>query len=278
MKKQDFLNTLAERSGIDATKIVEIINSENEDIDIELSNVNLFTDDELTDKLKNHVSISKPTLIEMEIKNARNDFELEFEGKTMKNLVNAAIEKGKAEAGIKPNEKIKEQESIIQKLKSNIDQLENDFNSKLTAREKEVNNLKADYLIQNMIPDGLDTPLSKKDITTLFKAENTVKNEDGKMVFADINGEIYRNDKTLNILDSKDVVNNWLANKGIKMKSTNGRGLGNDNGKNIGKTKLGNISNSDEFYKYCKENDIPDRDRYKLIPQIQEENPDFVLE
>lgn len=275
MKKQDFLKILSDRTGIEVTKITEIINSESDDVDVEIKNIQIFTDDELTERLKNHVNISKPTLIEMEVKSARNEYGLEFEGKTITNLVNAAIEKGKKEADIEPNEKISELESINQKLKSNILEIEEKHSSELEVKNKELNSIRNDSYINSLIPDNLDTSLSKNDIAVLFKSDNTAIHENGKITFTDINGEPYRVAKTQDIKDNNTVLNEWLEAKGIKEKDLEGRGGDNNRGKK--NTGLSSIKNSDDFYKYCDDNNIPQEERFKLIPQIEKENSEFVL-
>lgn len=276
MKKTDFIQVLADRTGLKADDITSAITSEQDEIELTVSEVHLFNDEQLADRLKNHVEKSKPTILEMAIKDARNTLGLEFEGKTIENLAKAAIEKGKKEAGVKPNEALAEKETIIEKLRQSIIDIE-------AGKETEVNQWKDKYskaqinqFVNGMIPDNLDTPLSKKDLATLFKNDINVVEQDGKKVF-EKNGEILRDIKTQNPLTESLVIENWLTEKGIKMKSTeSGRGEGNTRG-NTSPTKIDGIETSEDFYKYCSENKIPQNEQAKLLAEVRKTKSNFYL-
>lgn len=285
MKKEDFINILSERTGIQSEKIIEYINSENEELEeLEVPNVNLFTDEELTARLKNHVDISKPTIIEMAIKERRNDLKekygVDFEGKNLDNLVNAAIEAGE-KLGLKkgegkPNEQIDEKNKIIEKLQKNLMDIEAQKEDAVSSLKSRIDQMEINTYLNSLIPDNLDTSLSKKDLGVLFSSDVNSKKENGKVLFFK-NGEILRDDKTQDALSGEQVMINWLSNKGIKQKeSKSGRGEINEPGK-IKKTKLSGIETTDDFRKYCKENNIPANEQIKVLKEIREEKPDFYL-
>lgn len=275
MKKDELLSIMSERTGLEATKIAEIINSENEEIEgIELPQLHVFDENQLSERLKNHVDISKPTLIEMAIKDARNKLGLEFEGKTIENLAKAAIEKGKQEAGIKPNEALKEKDSIIEKLQKTIEDVENDYKTKLETKETELSQIRTNQNIYSLIPDNLDTNLSKKDLAILFKNDVQTVEQDGKLLYKQ-NGEVLRDAKTQNHLSGEAVINNWLSEKNIMTKQENkGRADGNSKTKT---TNLDSITTSAEFYAYCDANNIPRSEHPEIMKKIRETNSNFFL-
>lgn len=275
MKKSELLSAMSERTGLDATKIAEIINSESEEIEgVELPELHVFNKEQLSERLKNHVDISKPTLIEMAIKEARNSLGLEFEGKTIENLAKAAIEKGKKEAGAKPNEALAEKDSIIEKLQKTIQDVENDYKTKLETKEGELSQIRTNQNIYGLIPDNLDTQLSKKDLAILFKNDIQIVEQDGKLLYQQ-KGEVLRDAKTQNPLSGEMVINNWLAEKNIMTKQENkGRADGNSKPKT---TSLDAITTSAEFYSYCDANNIPRSEQPELMKKIRETNSNFFL-
>ena len=235
---------------------------------------NLFNKEQLSERLKNHVDISKPTLIEMAIKEARNSLGLEFEGKTIENLAKAAIEKGKKEAGVKPNEALAEKDSIIEKLQKTIQDVENDYKTKLETKEGELSQIRTNQNIYGLIPDNLDTQLSKKDLAILFKNDVQTVEQDGKLLYKQ-NGEILRDAKTQNPLSGENVINDWLSKKNIMAKQENkGRADGNSKPKT---TSLDAITTSAEFYSYCDANNIPRSEQPELMKKIRETNSNFFL-
>lgn len=282
MKKVDFLKTLSELTGIEAEKIVEHVTSEEEELEgVEIAEKHIFTEDELTARLKNHGSKSGVTAVEMAVKDARNDFELEFEGKTIKNLVNAAMEKAKTnaleEAKIKPNEQLAEKDKVIDGLRKSIIKIEEEKDAKITELSKSISTMQEDNVISSLIPTNLDTPLSNSDLKVLFRNEfGTKKNDDGKLVFTDKSGEILKDEKTQEPLSGKVVIDQFLETKNIKVKNGSGRGGDDDNIDT--KVSLGNIKTTKDFYDYCAENKVSDREQVKLLTEIQKENPDFALE
>lgn len=275
MKKPELLQIISERIGLPTDDIISKINSEEEEFELELPTVHVFNDEQLTDRLKNHVAKSTPTLLEMAVKEARNNNGLEFEGKTVENLVKAAIEKGKKEAGAKPNEALKEKDEVIEKLRQNIIDIEKTKDSEYETLQNKLSKIETSQLIKDLIPDKLDTQLSKKDLSTLFKNDIAVKQIDGKNVYEE-DGEVLRDGKTQNPLTGNQVMERWLNQKGIKEKTeTSGRGEGNS--KHTTNTKLENIETSEDFYNYCSENNVPQNEQGKLLAEVRKTNTNFFL-
>lgn len=285
MKKKDFIKRLSEMTGLEPDKVVEYINSDNEEIEgLELPELSFFTEDELSAKLKNHANSSSKTFIEMAVKDARNKYDLVFEGKNMDNLVVAAMEKARDESKEeienlkkKPNEQLLEKDKIIEGLRDSVKKIETEKQNEVERLTASINKMKSDNFINSVIPTNLDTPLSQSDVSVLFRNDHGIKEENGVMVFTDKQGNVLRNEKTQDPLKSDEVVNNWLTMKNITIKDVEGRGGDNDAG-NIGKLRIKNIKTTNDFNKYCKENNIPDRERHKALIEIRKENPEFILE
>jgi hypothetical protein len=280
LQKQD-IKKLSELTKIPVKTLTTAIESE-EETPLEFNDdLQVFDSEELEVRDKETAKKAGNTAIEMAVKEARNDNELDFQGKTIPNLVTAIIAKTKKaaleEAGKKPNETIEQQKQQIETLQSNIEKLEKDKDEEIkqlkTEKQKVLNNMS----VSSKIPDGLNTAYTNRDLTNLFNIEHEVKIDD------DGNRTWYRDGKPL--LDKKtqkpeeldDIISGWLDGKGIKAESNpQGRGAGDNKGKKD-KTEISKIKTSEDFYTYLKENDIPHEKRKEILAKIREENPEFVL-
>ncbi|MFA5572132.1 MAG: hypothetical protein WDA42_03415 [Candidatus Bathyarchaeia archaeon] len=281
MKKDDFLQKLSERAGIEATKIAEIITAESDEVEgIELPEVHIFTDEELSTRLKNHVEISRNTVIEQAIKEARNNlkekFGVTFEGKNIDNLVAASIEVGKKEAGAKPNEKIEELNKVIETLQGNINNVESEWKNKYSELENKHKTIQRNLFIKSILPTDLDTTLSHDKVVALFNMDVQVDEDNGQTIFKDANGNPYRDPKTQNPLKAEEVVTMWLDQTNIKRKNPEGRGGANEHGKPNG--SLASIKSTEDFYEYCKTNNIARKDYGNVLVEVQKVLPEFRLQ
>lgn len=283
MKKQDFLKKLSDLTGIEVAKITEAITSDKEDIEINLVDKHVFTEDELEARLTNHAKQSGKTFIEMAVKEARNKLIEEFgqdgmfEGKTIENLVNKVKELGEKKANIKPTEALKEKDEVIKKLQENIKSVELEWKGKYDKTIAEKNEIMNNLQIRSMLPSDLDTTLPIEKIAILFNSDRKIRiNEDGKREFTDVNGNVLRDLKTQNPLSDKEVMESWLNENNLKRKTAEGRGSGNDHGK--GSTAISDIKTTEDFNKYCTDNKIPQGQQSKVLLEIQKVNPNFMLE
>lgn len=284
MKKKDFIKKLSDMTGIKAKDLVEHINSEEEEIEgLELPDLQFFTEEELESRLKNHGSKSGNTAIEMAVKDARNKHEFEFEGKTIDNLVEAAMNKGRAESAEEieqlkgePNTQLEEKDGIIETLKKNLKQAEEDKQVEVEKLNNKLGSIESNNMIASLIPDKLDTELSSNDILVLFKNDRSTKKEDDVIVFTDAQGNVLRDDKSQDPLPGKQVMSDWLTEKNIKVQNDDGRGGDDEHGNKTLSTK--GIKTTEDFYNYCKDNNVPNRERAELLTEIQKENPEFALD
>lgn len=229
MLKQETIEAFAKFAGVSASDLEAKIKSTSEE-DITLQKVNVFTDDQLTERISNEKTTSynegKTAGVEMLVKDKKKELGYEFEGKDFDSLLTHHSNKIKETLG-KPNEKITELTNDIEKMK-NAHSLELESLSK----EKEtllgkVNSLNTKSQLMNIIPQN--TTLSKDDMITLFNANYQVVQEDGKTIVKQ-NGETLKDATTASPLNLNDVFTNWATEKKY-ITGTPGRGGGNDGGK-----------------------------------------------
>lgn len=291
MKKEDFISKISEKIYISAEKLKEIFTSENEDIEIPeikttkgeviaFNDLWVFTPSELKTSMEN----AGKTAVEKEVKAQRDvlkeEHGVDFTGKTLPNLyeaaINAGIKKGEESASVKPAEALKVKDEIIIKLKEQqkID------TQKIESLESDLNNTRIGYDIDStllsLIPQIDTLPFTKEDYMALYKKDFQVSIEDGKKVIKR-NGEILRVEKTQEPLTIEQHLQTWLTEKNIVAERIPGRGEGDAGGEGK-KTEFSSIKNSDDFYKYIESNEIPNNKQSEVLLKIQKENPHFVLE
>jgi hypothetical protein len=132
----------------------------------------------------------------------KKELSLDFQGKTIKGLVEAANKKAIADAKIEPD-----------KLNETITKLQNtvkEYETKLAEKDVEVENIRTTHDVYTDIPDfGENAPaVTKKEVADFmklngyeFKKDGTYK--DGKRI----------NDKLENAVPRKDVINSFLKEK-----------------------------------------------------------------
>ena len=135
---------------------------------------------------------------EMLIKDAREKYELDFEGKTIDNFADALKAKVITESKIEPNKKIQELEDDKKKLQQNYTNLEAEFTTFKTSITEKETRQKKDTALLGFIPD---TGLKVNKNITLLALKNQAGidigfSEDGKAIPL-INGQVKKNDKTL---------------------------------------------------------------------------------
>lgn len=194
--------------GLEAGKLQEMITSE-ENHTIDLSSKVILDRSAYDERLANIKKESATIAIEMAVKEQRNNLGLEFQGKTIENLVNAIKAKTESESKIEPEEKYKNLKTDFEKLQSNLQAKEQEFDSFKTNIEKQnlANEIKNEFT--KHIPDN--TLVSKATIFTEAKERGfSFEKEEGKIVIKDASGAILKNDN-LSPLEVKDWVTNFAT-------------------------------------------------------------------
>jgi len=211
--------------GLESGKLQEMIGSD-EVHKIDLSKKVILDESVYNERVSN---IKKETIQhtqEVFIKDLRNEFGLEFEGKTKDNLINGfktKLEKVK-------DESIKDPEERYTNLKSDFDKLQTNFVNK----EKEVETIKNEFSqkeklqkIKNdvfqFIPEN--TLVSKN--TIMIEAEQKgfmFDTEDGNTVIKDRQGNILKNETTLSPIGIKEWITEFSTPFLPKVDGGNGGG------------------------------------------------------
>ena len=229
MLKIESILKLAEVAKLTPEQVVTLkalhASEKEEALSFELPKINTFTDDELTVLKKNTertgYDIGKIAGIEMDVKAIRDEMGLSFDGKTVKNLLEAATKKALLDANIAPDKKVNELNADLDKLRKNITTLESEKTNLLSDFTSFKQTIAIDSEIVKHIPDNLGG-LSKEDNLTLLKSVFTPKMDEGKLVFLK-NGETIK-DQTATPLTADKVVNLYAETKKFSIPKTPGRG------------------------------------------------------
>lgn len=188
---------------------------------------------------------------EMLIKDAREKFELEFEGKTLDNFADAFKSKVITEAKAEPSKKIQELTDNFNNLQSNYNNLNDEYTGfKETISQKETQS-KKDNTLLSMMPDSL---MVDKDIALIaLKTKTGIDvqfSEDGTPLQV-VNGQV-RKDKSLEPLTlNKDFITDQLSELNLLKKVA---GSSNGDGDSLSGGKAGSY---EAFVKEMENNNIP---------------------
>ena len=219
------LGDVAKAAGIKEEVLKEALESE-ESVKIEVNPDRVvYESKEDLETYVNNVSKEKSkAALEIAVKEKRNELGLEFEGKTIDNLVNAIQEKALTDAKIEPNEKIKGLQSDLEKLRTQLtekdsayEQLQNKY--KVEGQQRTINN----KILESLPKEG--TIIGQEEMLTLFKSKYDVSlNDEGSIVVSQ-NGEVLK-DNLMNPKGLSDIANEFSTSY-IK-KPDGGRGKGNE--------------------------------------------------
>lgn len=214
------LNEVEKALGLEEGKLAEMITSE-EAHTLDLSGKIILDKTSYEERIENLKKESAKSALEIAIKEQRNALGLEFQGKTMDNLVNAIKSKVEAESKVEPEEKFKNLKSDFEKLQGKLSEKENELVTFKTTIEKE----RAESEIRNAftkhIPDN--TLVSKSTIFTEAREKGfSFEKEDGKIVVKS-NGEVVKNEN-FSPVDIADWVSNFVTPYIAKVDGGRGKG------------------------------------------------------
>lgn len=195
------LETILGAVGLNKESFIEAMQSESE-VELEFSKPTLeafspdaFADDEKFQTFKRNFSEEQKTAgREMAIKDARNKYGLEFEGKTIDNLVNAVTAKVESEATAEPDKKLQQYKGDIDSLKGQIEsiQLERDqFKGQISEIQS---NHKLERTLYGKVKDESNYSIPADDLVALYKMKTNIGIEEGSHVLYEPNGDILKND------------------------------------------------------------------------------------
>jgi hypothetical protein len=242
MLKKEALEKLAKLSKIEVS-ILEAAIKATEEQDIAISELNVFTVDELATRdsnaKKTGYNEGKVAGLEIAVKEQKEKLGIDVEGKTLDVLIDAYGKKILIDAKVEPNAKVAELTTSLKKVQDNL-AAEIEAKKQL---EGTISSIKTENTLISMFPDNVSDILSKNEILGIVKAKYEFVNEDGKLVVKE-NGQIVKDATTQNAIDPKDVIKSYLTERKLVVDgdpNRQGRGAGGDAGKGGAILKLSEL-------------------------------------
>lgn len=187
--------------------------SSEEEVKIELpQNLIIRTAEEVETRENNLKKEQKQAGIEIAVKNARNELGLEFEGKTIENLLNAYAEKKINDAKIDPNKKVEALTQDMEKLRANLKAKEDEVNNLTQTMNSFKNQTIIDSEINkafSKVTEGVKTTLPIDDLKDLFVLRNKIELNDGKPVITK-DGQPLKDQTTLEPLGIVNIASEFI--------------------------------------------------------------------
>lgn len=242
MLKKESIEKIAKHLKLDVTALESALTSK-EEVDVEIAELNVFTNEELTTRDENLNALKykegKEAGAEMIIKAIKKDNGIEVDGKDPIKVIEAIKSKVLQDAKIEPSKQINELNGVIATLQTKVKEAETE---KLTLESK-MSQIKLDSKLMSLIPDKLDTPLTKDEVLGIIKSKYSFVEEGGKLIVKD-GDTILRDPKLQTELTPNDVIPSYLKERKFlsEQQSKDGRGGGNDGGKSGVYSKLSEIT------------------------------------
>lgn len=232
------INTLEEAIGLEKGKLAEMISAE-EEMELDLGNYQIESKDTVATREKNLKTQSAAMANEVLIKKMRNEFELEFEGKTEENLfeaLKARDEKIKSSVITDPEGELAKTKKELEKAKGDFTKMQTNFKTveqEFTAFKQTSADTQQKEQIKNLFVGSIEgeTLVSKSTIFTEAREKgfSFEIGENGVAVVKDKAGEVVKHEKTLEPIALKD----WAAEFSTPyIKGVEGGGGGGDDTKN----------------------------------------------
>jgi hypothetical protein len=195
-------------------------------VKIELPELVVLKKEEDSLRIENLKSTFQKQGADFLIKEAKQKFGLEFEGKSIDKFAESLKVKALQEAQINPDSKVKELQSDIEKLRNNLLEKDNLIqNIEQTYKKKEAQTF-IDSTLNKAI--NVETTIPKEDVLQLLKSKFEIDLEENKIIFKK-NGEVLKNEKTLSPKTIEEVMTEFLPTY-TKQGATGGKGEGNQTG------------------------------------------------
>jgi len=268
------LKEIAKVLKVDETAFITAANSETETI-LELPEIVSFTKDESTKRDENikkqGYNDGRVAGIEIKVKEWKESFGVDAEGKDPDKFIEAYKEKILKDVTVEPNEKAKELEAVIEKQKGMITGLTsqiNDFEKKqkeTALTSKVLSAVENDYL------------LGKDKMFTLMKTEGYSFEEQEGEIVAMLNGTAIRNEQTQGYECISNVFDSFATKENLVKEDNAGKkGRG-------GKTTKTDLTTPTKYSEFEKQwvNEGKSTNSADFMAKAQElakDNPDFFKE
>lgn len=215
------------------------------------------TEEEDTAFQNNLKQTAKTAGLEIAIKDARTKLGLNFDGKTIDNLIDAVKLKAIEDAKIEPNEQLKAKEKDIETLKTTISTLTNEKESAFNQLKSFKNETIVNNSLLSVIPENVVLP--KSDLLLILKNKFNFEADENGKILVKKDGEVLKNTTTLDPIPPKEIITKFFEENPTYLKGVEGGAGGGDSGANGGKMtvdkyveqaqKDGKNVNSEEFIK-----------------------------
>ena len=271
MLKAEQIKQIATLLKVDESKLAEAIKSEKEEA-VELpSGLQTVTEEDLTRIKNTEYNNGKEKGLEMKVKEVKEKLGLEFQGKTIEGLLEAANKKALADAQIEPDKKVKELQKDLDILRTANETL----TKQVSEKDKAVNQAKIDREIFKHIPQfGESGPaLTQEEFIQFMRLNGYVFKYEGNDLVA-VKGEDIVKDNVAKPIPVKDVIANFAKEKKLisEEKVIGGRG-GND-----GKSAATFLKYSELKAHYIAQGKSVNGEEFmNHVSKLKEANPEFDL-
>lgn len=236
---QKTLAWIAEIAGVSAEDITAGITSEKE-VEINRPQGDFFNESQLQTRDSQKYKEGKDAGQEMLIKDFKNQYGYDIEGKDAKAFMEHHEQKLKEKYSQGADERVSSLEADLQKQRET-------YESEITGLKTNLETLSSRYRqenVRNLLLSSMpkETKIKPDAIVTLFNASYEVDEVDGKTVVKK-GGEILKDEKTAMPLEVKEIFSRFVAEEGYAT-PTNGRGGGNEPG---GSTTKYSADSPEEF-------------------------------
>jgi len=195
------LDSILGAVGIDKESFISAMQSE-DGIDVEFSKPSVesfspdaFADDEKFQTFKRNFAEEQKTAgVEMAVKSARKELGLEFEGKTLPNLIKAVTHKVESEATLEPDKKVQQYKADVESLKGQLESISLERDSFKGQISEIQSNHKLERSLYSNIKDESNYSIPADDLVALYKMKTNIGIEEGSHVLYEPNGDIMKND------------------------------------------------------------------------------------
>jgi hypothetical protein len=224
MLTQDTIKRLAALAKVSVEDLTAAITSTEETAVTINEKLVAFTDTEIETLKDNTYKDGKKAGVEMSVKEIKEKQGLEFQGKTIEGLLEAATKKALDDAKLTPDKQVTELSEKVKTLQATVQTYEN----RIAEKDAEVNTIKTKTELYKHIPELEGLALGKDDVIQLMAANGyQYKLQDGKLVM-EKDGKVMQ-DNVANPLPAQDVVTSFLKEKKLisdQPPAPGGRGAG----------------------------------------------------
>jgi hypothetical protein len=220
------INEIEKSLGLEEGKLSEMITSEDAHT-VDLTGRVFLSEEDLSTRISNERKEAGKASVEIAVKKARNELGLEFEGKTMSNLMGAYKDNIESGFNSDSSEREKKLKSDLEAVQNNFTNLQADFEGFKTQVSHKETQRQLDNKILSSMPNDLSIP--KEDALLLFKSKHKLETlEGGEMQISDLSGNVFQDDQTKSNLGISDVLSGFVEPYKVSEKQTpKGRGEGN---------------------------------------------------